>query len=320
MSATAQAQPNIALVKYWGKRNPARNLPATGSLSITLASLLTRMTVEFDDSLSQDELRVNGAAAPAMLPRVSACLDHLLGERRSPAAVNSDCNFPIAAGLASSAAAFAALVVAASRAAGVTLDTQTLARAAGYASGSAARSLYGGIVELAASDTEVAVTTIRAAGEWPLEVVVAVTATGTKQLSSGDAMKLSAESSPFYAQWVEQQDSDLAVARAAVSEKNFDSLAAVAEHNCLKMHSVMWASRPPVVFWNAATINCMETVRKLQRQGAPVFFTIDAGPQLKAVCLPEATERVERALRATDGVIDIMRSPLGEGARLLDGS
>jgi diphosphomevalonate decarboxylase len=103
-----------------------------------------------------------------------------------------------------------------------------------------------------------------------------------------------------------------------VTARDFGALAAVAEHNCLKMHSLMWTSRPPVVYWNAVTLACMETVRVLQREGCPVFFTIDAGPQVKAVCLPEGVEAVRSALSATEGVQKVMTSGLGAGARVVE--
>ena len=149
MRAEAQAQPNIALIKYWGKRDVERNLPAVSSLSVTLDSLWTRMSVEFSDELTADELVINNEQSSGMLPRISECLDRVAGTDRLRASVRSDCNFPIAAGLASSASAFAALVVAASKAAGLDHDTLSLARLAGAATGSAARSLFGGFVEMA---------------------------------------------------------------------------------------------------------------------------------------------------------------------------
>jgi diphosphomevalonate decarboxylase len=320
MRASAVAQPNIALIKYWGKQDVAGNVPAVGSLSITLDSLETQMTVQFDGELGSDELFLNGEPAARMLPRVSRCLDDLIGSERSPARIESICNFPIAAGLASSASSFAALVVAASEAAGLPSDTLSLARAAGQASGSAARSLYGGFVELKLSveksPSDIAVASILDGDSWPMQVIVAITATGEKPISSGDAMNLSSRTSPFYASWLEHQDHDLAIARQAVEDRDFSTLAAISEHNCLKMHSVMWASRPPVVYWNKATLACMETVRRLQADGIPVFFTIDAGPQVKAVCLPDSAGRVREALRETEGVIDTMESSLGGGARL----
>ena len=118
MWATAQAQPNIALIKYWGKKDLEKNLPAVGSLSITLDSLWTRMAVDLSGESEQDSLRVNSQDNRQMLPRVARCLDGVVGEGRGPAAVRSESNFPIGAGLASSASAFAALVVAAESAAG----------------------------------------------------------------------------------------------------------------------------------------------------------------------------------------------------------
>lgn len=318
MRADAQAQPNIALIKYWGKRDIEQNLPAVGSLSVTLDSLWTKMSVEFSDAMAGDELVVNGAASEELLPRVSACLDRVAGADRPRASVSSESNFPIAAGLASSAAAFAALVVAASRAAGKTSDTLSLARIAGAASGSAARSLFGGIVELQAGDTAIDVETIAEAGAWPLTVVVAITEAGAKPVSSGEAMNRSAASSPFYASWLDQQAADLATARDAVLNRDFAKLSTVSEHNCLKMHSVMWASKPPIVYWNSATLSCMEAIRRLQSEGHAVFFTIDAGPQLKAICLPDEAELVRSTLDACNGVVRTMVSGLGAGARLLD--
>jgi diphosphomevalonate decarboxylase len=319
MRATAQAQPNIALVKYWGKRDVERNLPAVGSLSITLASLWTRTTVEFSKDLPADEFSLNGELRPAMIGRVSKCLDSLplFAGQRPAARVTSECNFPVAAGLASSASAFAALVRAACSAAGRDLDRQSLARLAGQASGSAARSLYGGIAELLAGEQQITVRELCGPGDWPLRVVVAVTESGPKPVSSGDAMRRSAETSPFYRRWVEQQANDLDTARKAVEARDFPALGAIAEHNCLKMHSVMWSSRPPMVYWNSATMACMETVRRLQDAGEAVFFTIDAGPQLKAVCLPESEDAVAAALKDVPGVCSIMRTGLGPGARCL---
>ena len=318
MRATATAQPNIALIKYWGKRDIERNLPAVGSISITLSDLMTRMAVEIDPGLRTDQLEINEEPNKYHLPRVSTCLDLVLGEGRDFAQVVSHSNFPIAAGLASSASSFAALTVAAAAAGGRELGQEQLARLAGQASGSAARSLYGGYVELVNDDDAVALRSLLAPDEWPMKVVVAVTDFGPKSVGSTDAMEISRKTSPFYQSWVADQDKDLAIARDAIAAKDFSTLAAVSEHNCLKMHSIMWASRPPTVFWNAATIRCLETVRRLQADGVNVFFTIDAGPQVKAVCMPEHAKDVSEALRATKGVQFAITTGLGGGARLIE--
>ena len=318
MRASAIAQPNIALIKYWGKRDIERNLPAVGSISITLRELFTEMQVELDNGLAADALVVNGVADAAMLPRLAACLDRIIGQDRPRANIVSRCNFPIAAGLASSASSFAAITVAAAAAAGRSLDTAALASLAGQASGSAARSLYGGFVELENREREIAVKTLRAGETWPLQVAVAITETGPKSVGSTEAMEISRKTSPFYSNWIEKQEGDLAEARDAIHAKDFAKLAAVAEHNCLKMHSMMWSSRPPIVYWNSATMQCLQAIRRLQRDGTGVFFTIDAGPQIKAVCLPEHADKVRSALSEIDGVTDVTLTGLGDAARLLD--
>ena len=313
----AQAQPNIALVKYWGKSDIARNLPAVGSLSITLDALYSRMAVEFLIESGPDELLLNGEPNDEMLPRVSACIDLVVGKDRNAVRVRSESNFPVAAGLASSASAFAALVLAAFEASGKSADVLTMARIAGSISGSAARSFYGGFVELSVDGKNIDVRPIADADDWPLKVIVAITEEGPKPVSSGEAMIRGADTSPFYSSWVERQSDDLAGAREAVEQRDFEQLAAVSEHNCLKMHTVMWTSRPPIVYWNQATLSCMETVRELQKKSEPVFFTIDAGPQLKAVCLPSAETVVRDAFAEIDGVVTIYSSGLGIGAHIL---
>jgi diphosphomevalonate decarboxylase len=316
MQARARAHPNIALIKYWGKRDTGLNLPAVDSLSLTLSELYTDMQVRFVPTLAADVLEVNGASAEDLLPRISRCLDSVAGSDRPAAEIVSTCNFPLGAGLASSASSFAALVVAAAAASGLERNTAELARLAGRASGSAARSLYSGFVLLRNVEQQVAVQSILAPEDWPLRVVVAITNPGPKETGSGEAMEISRRTSPFYRRWIEDQPADLDLALAAITSRDFAALGRVAEHNCLKMHSVMWSSRPALVYWNAATVNCLETIRTLQAEGVEVFFTIDAGPQVKAVCSLAAEARVHEALGETAGVHSLVSSGLGAGAQL----
>ena len=318
MSATARARPNIALIKYWGKKDTLRNLPAVGSISITLDELYTEMRVDLDSAGEADVLDVNGEKNDAMLPRVSTCLDRVLGQPRPFARVESRSNFPIAAGLASSASSFAALVVAAAAAGGLEKSRAELARLAGGASGSAARSMYGGLAELRVRDEAVSVETLVGADDWPLRVIAAVTELSAKPLGSTAAMEISRKTSPFYNRWIDGQDADLATARDAIATRDFSRLGRVAEHNCLKMHSLMWTSRPPVVYWNSATLACLGAVRSLQDEGIPVFFTMDAGPQVKAICLPEHETKVRETLAAVDGVRAVHACGVGHGAELLE--
>lgn len=318
MRATAIAQPNIAVIKYWGKRDVERNLPAVGSISLTLSTLYTEMQVEIDTALADDVLSVNAVENRSLLRRVSNCVNMVAGVDRPAVRVSSRSNFPIAAGVASSASAFAALVVATDAAFGSSMSRDRLASLAGRASGSAARSLLGGFVELDNSADDIRISKLLGAADWPLEIVVAITAPGPKPVSSGDAMEISRRTSCFYDRWIEQQAADLAEARAAIRQRDLQRLGAIAEHNCLKMHSVMWSSRPPMIYWNSASIACMQTIRELQAKGVDVFFTIDAGPQLKAICTAADAGTVRAALSATEGVVEVMQSGIGEGARLVN--
>jgi diphosphomevalonate decarboxylase len=322
MQATAVAHPNIALVKYWGKTDHEQNLPAVGSLSITLDGLSTTTQVTFDPAATSDRFVFGGRDVPAMLSRVSACLDDLRRrvEVTTRAVVESDNDFPTAAGLASSASGFAALVVAADAALGSELPRPELAELARRASGSAARSIFGGFVELSLVDSGRRTETrqlLQPAG-WPLRVVVAVTATGPKAVGSTEGMALTERTSPYYPAWVASSPADLSEARTAVERRDFEALAAVSESSCLKMHGVMMAAGPGLIYWNAATVECIRTIRGLRASGVPVFFTVDAGPQVKAVCLPDAFDQVRRELASVPGVAEVLASGLGDGARLVD--
>lgn len=320
MHATAQAQPNIALVKYWGKLDAALNLPAVGSLSITLDRPVTRTRVRFDASLDRDRFLLNGHEEPAMAARVSRCLDSLRHHARSElrATVSSENDFPTGAGLASSASGFAALVVAADAALNTGLSTQQLADLARQASGSAARSLLGGIVELELADAtgSTALQRLCTPQDWPLSVAIAITSLQAKAVGSTEGMERSRLSSPYYRAWTDSAPSDLAEARAAVRARDFQALAGVSEYSCLKMHALAMSSRPGLLYWNGASLECLHRIRALREAGLPVFFTVDAGPQVKAVCLPEALDTVATELSRVPGVQQVLRCGLGAGARL----
>jgi len=325
MKATAVAHPNIALVKYWGKRDPNLNIPAVGSISITLDTLTTTTTVVFDERLDADRFSLDGRTDPDRLTRVEHCLG-LFRERlgETPFAdVRSENSFPTAAGLASSASGFAALVTAADCALGAGLDRATLADLSRRCSGSAARSMYGGFAEIGVVENAggVATTTGQLLGpeKWPMRVVIAVTQIGEKEVGSTRGMERTAGTSPYYPSWVESSAGDLDEARRAIAVRDFECLAAVSEHSCLKMHGVMMASRPGLLYWNAATIECLHRIRDLRRRGTAVFFTVDAGPQVKAVCLPESCDQVADELGALPGVKSVMIAGLGQGARVIDG-
>lgn len=323
MDAIAEACANIALVKYWGKRDPALNLPAVGSLSITLDALRSRTRVVFDPALERDRFELHGVDSEAPAERVGRFLN-LVRELAGVdwrASVVSRNNFPTSAGLASSASGFAALALAATRALGVELSPRRLSELARRGSGSAARSIFGGFVEMRrgtrSNGRDAVALPLLDAAQWPLEVVVAVTASGAKPVGSTQGMEHTARTSPYYRAWVAGADADLDEARRAVQARDFDALADIGEHSALKMHALALAARPGLIYWNAATMRCLERVRALRAAGTKVFFTVDAGPQVKAVCAPGAGRRVADALAELPGVESVIVSALGEAVRLV---
>lgn len=309
-AATARAHANIALVKYWGKRDAALNLPAAGSLSLTLAALTTTTTVRFDPRLPRDELTLDGAAAPAT--RVSAWLD-LVRARAGidhRASVTSTNDFPTASGLASSASAYAALAVAATAAAGIQLDRGALSELARRGSGSAARSIFGGFVEMGVTRAA----PVPNADGWDVRMVIAVVDGGVaKQISSRDAMDRCAASSPLYAAWLATVPGDLRAARAAIRAGDLDALGRVAQGSALAMHAAALATRPSIRYLRPTTLAVLDVVDQLDH----AYFTIDAGPHVKVLTSPDRADDVADRLRAIHGVSHVLISGPGGPAHLV---
>lgn len=323
MKATARAHSNIALVKYWGKRDAALNLPAAGSLSLTLAGLTTTTTVTFGEG-SADALILDGRAMPpAALDKARRVLD-LVRERaglRLPARIESHNDFPTGAGLASSASGLSALTVAAAAAAGLDLGRTALSAIARVGSGSACRSLFGGFVEwqagsLADGSDSVAVP-LHPPEHWDLRVVVAVVSEREKPVGSTRGMEHTRETSPYHVPYLATVDADLRAAREAIAARDLHGLARVAERSSLRMHAAMMGADPALTYLTSDTWQVIEAVRGLQRAGAPAFLTMDAGPNVKVFCAPDAVETVRRALLELRSVRRLVAARPGAGAELV---
>jgi diphosphomevalonate decarboxylase len=319
---TARACANIALVKYWGKRDARLNLPAAGSLSLTLAALVTETTVAFDPGLAADELVLDGAPAPAS--RVTPFLD-LVRERAGHATrarVVSRNDFPTASGLASSASGFAALALAASRAAGLELDARELSILARRGSGSAARSIFGGFVRMHAGSradgSDAFATPIESALADRVRMVIAIVGGGApKTHGSRDAMDHTAATSPFYASWIALVPRDLEGAEAAIARGDVQALGEVAEANALAMHASAIAARPAVIYWQPASLAALAAVRDLRANGHAAWATMDAGPHVKVLTTADDAAAVARALAAVPGVTEAMISTAGGAAQVI---
>ena len=324
--ASARSNVNVALVKYWGKRDAGLNLPATGSISLTLDGLSVDARVAFAaepaSGASDDVFEIDGApATPGDHERLARFLDLIRAETGAAgaAAVRTESHVPRGAGLASSAAAFSALALAATRAAGVLLEPRALSALSRRGSGSAARSIFGGFVEwhrgTRPDGSDSVAEPLLDVGNWDVRIVVALTSLGPKAVSSRDGMARAA-ASPLYPAWVEGAEGDLAEARAAIATRDLERLGHLAEHSALKMHAIGLAARPPLLYWNGATVECIHRVWALRAEGVPAFVTIDAGPQVKVLCAPGDALSVADALAGVPGVLRVLTCPPGRGAEV----
>ncbi|MBZ2198490.1 diphosphomevalonate decarboxylase [Occultella gossypii] len=320
MSVTAVAHPNIALIKYWGKADERLSLPATGSLSLTLDIAPTRTTVTLDPSADQHVASWSGEPMTGSeLERVSAFLD-LVAERagsRTRAVVETANEIPTGAGLASSAAGFAALAAAASAAYGLALSPRDLSRLARRGSGSAARSVFGGLVQWHAGDDEGSFAEPIDAPGLDLALVVAVLAPGRKAIGSREAMRRTVATSPFFGAWVASVPGELDAMRAAIARADLTAVGELTEANAMRMHATMLGAVPPVRYWNADTVAALDVVAQCRRDGVEAYATIDAGPNVKVLCRPEATTAVADRLRAAFADVDLLVSGSGPGVRIV---
>lgn len=330
--AVAKANVNIALIKYWGKRDERLILPYTSSLSLTLSDLYATTSVHFDESLTSDCVTLDEVELPtddSTRLRVVAMLD-LVREKAgisTKAKVVSHNHVPIAAGLASSASGSAALAAAASYAAGLNLTPRELSRLARRGSGSACRSIFGGFVlwnkgeddetsyaepiadllaetadkplsaSLSASIPASLSSSLSAPKNLNPAMIVCTLDRSKKPISSRTAMRRTVETSPAYMPWVEQSKKDLACALDAIRVGSIEQLGEVMEQNSLGMHETMRKANPPVNYLTDKTYAVLDSVRSMRECGWPVWATMDAGPNVKVLTDAGCAARAAEELR-----------------------
>lgn len=288
MRATATAHPNIALVKYWGKVDAGLNLPATGSLSMTLDVFPTTTTVTVDSALDADEFTLNGTSRSGVpAERVTRFLDlvRAMAGSGAHARVVSHNEVPSAAGLASSASGFAALAGAAAAAYGLDLTPTQLSHLARRGSGSASRSIFPRFALWRTGDDEHSVAEPLEAPD--MAMVIAVVDRAEKPVSSREAMRRTDATSPYYPAWVTSTAETLEAAVAACAAHDLDTLGALAETNAMRMHAAIQACDPPIRYLGATSVALFDRIAALRGDGVRVWGTADAGPNVVAVCHPD---------------------------------
>lgn len=321
ISSTAVAHPNIAFIKYWGNRDDRLRLPVNSSISMNLAGLEVRTTVCFDPELEQDSMKINGTPAGGeTLRRAVEFLDHLrrLAQKPYHARIESTSNFPAGAGIASSAAAFAALALAGSRALGLNFSERQLSVLARRGSGSAARSIPGGYVEwhAAEKDEDSFAESIAPPEHWDLVDCIALVRTEHKAVTSAQGHTL-AGTSPLQAARVADSPRRLELCRSALLRRDFAAFAEVVELDSNLMHAVMMTSSPPLFYWAPESLTIMREVAAWRRENIEACYTLDAGPNVHVICTAQHAGVVKARLMEMPFVQAVLSAAPGGPAQIL---
>lgn len=322
MKATAIAPSNIAFTKYWGRKDEVLRLPENGSISMTLSNLLTTTTVEFSDKYDKDEITINGGGVEeGETERVIKHLDRIrkMAGIEHKAKVVSNNNFPSGTGLSSSASGFAALTLAASKAAGLQLSEKELSILARQGSGSACRSIPSGFVEWLDGDTSETSYAIQIFPPdwWNIADVVAVVSEGKKEVSTSVGQQ-SAASSPFMAVRLSAMRQKNKLCKKLIKEKNFTTFGELIEAEALELHTIMLTQRPALIYWTPRTLRIMKLVNHWRAEGIPVYFTINTGQDIHLICEQKNVNNVNAKLKEIEEVKDIIVNTPGEGTKLSD--
>ena len=322
LKATATACANIAFIKYWGKRDVELNLPANSSLSMNLDRLTTITTVEFSPNHEDDQVILDGREERgAARRRIVTHLDRVraMAGLQARARVISENSFPIGAGLASSASGFAALSLAASKAAGLELSEKELSILARFGSGSACRSIPGGFTEWTAGtcSEESFARQIAPPEHWDLRDVIAIVSRAHKRVGSTEGHAL-APTSHLHQAHVASVADRLLQAKTALMERDLATLGPLIEEDAISMHAVMMTSRPPIYYWLPSSIRLIHEVQNWRAEGLEVYFTFDAGPNVHLICQTADQAEVERRLENIEGVLEVIVGGPGPGARVIE--
>jgi diphosphomevalonate decarboxylase len=312
---TIKASSDIALVKYWGKKDELLRLPENGSISLILSGLDTVTTVEFIETLKSDEILIQGESDEGEAGRVVKHLDRIrkMAGKNTFAKVVSQNTFPKGTGLSSSGSGFAALTVAATKAIGLELQEKEMSILARQGSGTACRCVCGGVVEWKDGDTSGTSysETIFPANHFDIRDIVAVVDEGKKLVSSTQG-HTTAGTSLFFKERQKLIKEKIEAVRLAIKEKDFDTLGELVEAEALEFHSILLTSRPPMIAWYPGTIEVMLAVQSMRREGIKAYFTINTGFNVHVLTLPEFENTVKEKLSKLSLVKNVIEAKVGE--------
>ncbi|MCX6730750.1 MAG: diphosphomevalonate decarboxylase [Candidatus Roizmanbacteria bacterium] len=321
MKATAKAHSNIAFIKYWGRKEEILRLPSNGSISMNLSNLFTTTTVEFNPSLHNDDILVNGERNNEINSRITKHLDRIrvLLQKKTYAQVVSQNSFAASAGMASSASGFAALTVAGVAAAGLQLSEKELSILARQGSGSACRSIPDGFVEWVDGNTsdDSYAHKLFDQSHWDICDIVTVISKEKKDVSTSMGQQ-TASSSIFFQTRLNNIVQKIHTCKELMKTRNFDEFGKLIEMEALELHTIMFTSWPSLIYLEPASLGVMKAVKRLREEGISAYFTIDAGPNIHIICLQKDIDHIEKRIKTIPGVLETIINNASRGSYLID--
>ena len=301
---------NIAIVKYWGKKDAKKMIPATSSISLTLNDMFTETEMEF---ISDEDIKIsvekemkngdykdkfsdmtdlfylNGELQDSVhTEKISKVVDLFRKNRSQKVKISTTNNMPTAAGLSSSSSGLSAVIKACNELFGKNYTQSELAQISKFGSGSSSRSFFGPIAAWDKDTGEI----YEVRTDLKLAMIVLVLNENKKEISSRNGMELCAKTSTYFDEWVKQSEIDFVNMKKYLAENNFEKVGILTEENALRMHKTTETANPPFTYFNEKTYEAMDFVKNLRNNGEKCYFTMDAGPNVKVLCLEEDLEKL----------------------------
>lgn len=323
MQKTARAHTNIALVKYWGKKDAKLKLPFNSSLSMTLDAFYTDTTFKLISQTDQNQFFLNNQLISFEKSQRVFNYVKMLQKRfqvEGNFVVSSNNHVPTSAGLASSASAFAALATAFCAAYELEVDKTELSRLARLGSGSATRSIYGGFVEWQAGDSDensIALP-ISAQPSMDLQLLAVEIDTREKTMGSTVGMDLVVNTSPYYKTWIKEANKAVSLMKEAIKAEDFTTVGKIAQESALAMHALNLTAKPGFTYFQPSTIKGMQIIDELNHNGIECYYTIDAGPNLKVLTKLRNVKEILNRFKEELPNVKIIQASFGPGVQILN--
>ncbi|MGT2928890.1 diphosphomevalonate decarboxylase [Streptococcus dentasini] len=289
-SVNVKSYANIAIVKYWGKADTRKMIPATSSISLTLENMYTETSLSFlPETAEADQFYIDGVLqSQAEHDKMTKIVDFFRKDRKDRVCIDTVNNMPTAAGLSSSSSGLSALVKACNQLFDFGLNQTQLAQYAKFASGSSARSFFGPLSAWDKDTGEI----YQVKTDLELAMIMLVLNDQPKTISSREGMKRCTETSSNFEQWVRQSEIDYQDMLTYLARNDFHKVGQLAESNALLMHATTSAAQPPFSYLTQESYKAMEFVKSLRQQGYSCYFTMDAGPNVKVLCRQEDLDQL----------------------------